>query len=313
MRLSLLCPAGSIETVAQFDMPQLKTEGAVRWSADSPGLDGTDRSGSQGIVYLHGRLSGGAFPLTYPSRHSVSDRVRSCKFAWSGGISFPLGIDFLPQTTGWGCLWIPCNFCLQPSNMQNHDISCNSGQRVQKATHAIVYFLGGKGKVLTAMASQKKAQMNTSLYHPVFGIGNRPKAGQNHLFTWVSTHCWIGVCLLSLCCRPRTYLVLTVWRWPYGHYIMGMGSKCQERTHRVGRLEDSSKDSTWWDRMSYWQQITFELGLERRGSICMVGRKRGRVPSEQWGAGVLLLWKLGEWAGLEPPPQSTSLTILGRI
>lgn len=49
MRASLLCPAGSIETVAQFDMPQLKTEGAVRWSADSPGLDGTDRSGSQGI------------------------------------------------------------------------------------------------------------------------------------------------------------------------------------------------------------------------------------------------------------------------
>lgn len=26
------------------------------------------------------------------------------------------------------------------------------------------------------------------------------------------------------------------------------------------------------------QQITFELGLEIRGSIYMVGRKRGRVP-----------------------------------
>ena len=26
------------------------------------------------------------------------------------------------------------------------------------------------------------------------------------------------------------------------------------------------------------QQITFELGLEIRGSICMVERKRGRVP-----------------------------------
>lgn len=44
-------------------------------------------------------------------------------------------------------------------------------------------FLGGKGEVLTAIASQKKAQMNTSLNPPVFGIGNRPKAGQNHLFT----------------------------------------------------------------------------------------------------------------------------------
>ena len=110
-------------------------------------------------------------------------------------------------------------------------------------------FLGGEGKVLTATASQKKAQMNTSWNHPVFAIGSRPKAGQNHLFTWVSTHHWRGVCLLSLCCRPSTYLVLTVRRWPYGHYIMEMGTKCQDRGAQscVERLGDSDKDSTWWD------------------------------------------------------------------
>ena len=66
---------------------------------------------------------------------------------------------------------------------------------------------------------------------------------------------------------------------------MEMGTKCQEGGSQscVERLGDSDKDSTWWDRKSYRQQITFELGLEIRGSICVVGRKRGRVPPGQAG------------------------------
>ena len=52
------------------------------------------------------------------------------------------------------------------------------------------------------------------------------------------------------------------------------------------------------------QQITFELGLEIRGSICMVGRKRGRVPRGQRGTGVMHMWTLFEgvsWIGASSP------------
>lgn len=172
-----------MKTVAQFDRPQLKAEGAVRWSADPPGLDGIDRSGSQGIVYLHAGFLG---QLSRSPTHPDTVFLTESDPANSPGLEAylsPRALTFFHRPLGGDVCRYLATSVYNLATCRTMTSPVTLAKESRRPHMPLSTFLGGKGNVLTAIASQKKAQMNTSFNHPLFGIGNRPKAGQNHLFS----------------------------------------------------------------------------------------------------------------------------------
>lgn len=116
-------------------------------------------------------------PRTHPSRHSVSWESPVLQVRLGLRHIFPLGIGFFRKPlAGDSCGYLATSI-YNSSNIQKHDIPVTLATESRKPHMQLSAFLGGKGKVLTAIASQKKAQMNTS-WTQALAIGTGPRQGK---------------------------------------------------------------------------------------------------------------------------------------